>query len=132
MSAGLTVKEYLTALKENRLLGMKCRECGSVTAPPRLACRKCGSYESEVIELSGKGRVATFTSVHVATESRRGHTPYCVVLVELEEGPWIMGNLVGADPSCLTLDLIGRPVKIEMPSSPETKDGIAPQFKVID
>jgi hypothetical protein len=33
-----------------------------------------------------------------------------VTLVELEEGPWIMGNLVGVDAEKTTGDIIGKKV----------------------
>jgi uncharacterized protein len=131
----LSVKEYLAALEDNRLLGLKCRKCGFVTAPPRLACRKCGDYASEVVELSGRGKIATFTCVHVPTESRRGKTPYLVVLVELEEGPWIMGNLAGIDPSTATFDLMDRKVNMVKtpPCAGEKKEEVpAPQFQLVE
>jgi uncharacterized OB-fold protein len=135
MKPGLRVKEYLAALEDNRLLGLKCKQCDFVTAPPRLACRKCGGYDSEVVELCGRGKIATFTSVHVPTESRRGKTPYLVVLVELEEGPWIMGNLEGVDPSSASFDLMDKKVAmIKRPQSAagKTGDGPVPQFELVD
>jgi len=110
MESKITVKEYLAALKENRLLGLKCQQCGFVTTPPRAACRKCAGFESKVVELSGKGRITTFTSVYIAPQDRQGKTPYLVVMVELDEGPWIMGNLSGIAPNQATIDLIGKRV----------------------
>ena len=134
MESKITVKEYLAALRENRLLGIKCTECGFITAPPRLACRKCAGQDTEVVELSGKGQIATFTSIYIPVESRRGHTPYLVVMVALDEGPWIMGNLSGVDPATASLELIGQRVKIKMPPSGEdiSPDGIAPLFVLDD
>jgi uncharacterized OB-fold protein len=38
--------------------------------------------------------------------------PYVIALVELEEGAWIMGNLIDIDPSKATMDLIGKEVKV--------------------
>jgi uncharacterized OB-fold protein len=131
LEPALTVKEYLAALKENRLLGVKCRDCGFITAPSRLSCRQCGGQDTEAVELSGKGQIATFTSVYIPVESRRGRTPYLVVMVELAEGPWIMGNLEGVDPCTASLELIGRKVRLQMPpSSAESAggDGVAPVF----
>lgn len=130
----ITVKDYLAALRENRLLGLKCRECGFITAPPRLACRHCSGRNSEILELSGKGKIATFTSVYIPPESRRGKTPYTVVLVELDEGPWIMGNLSGVDPAQISLEIIGHSVIMNntlllQGESPED-DIIAPLFEL--
>jgi len=127
----LGVKEYRTALRENKLLGLKCQACGFVTTPPRLACRHCGEIGSDIIQLSGRGKIVTFTSVFIPPENRRGQQPYLVVAVELEEGPWIMGNLQGADPASSNLDLIGKTVFMNndlIPNDRKPPEDIAPMF----
>jgi uncharacterized protein len=135
MDSKISVKEYLTALTENRLLGLKCRECGFITAPPRLACRKCGSHETDNVELGGKGKIVTFTVVHLPPENRRGQPPYLVVMVELDEGPWIMGNLSGLDPAKATLELIGRRIHMQnqpLPEGQKPENGVSPLFVLED
>ena len=112
MEYKLTFKDYNEALKKNKLLGLKCKECGAITVPPKMACVKCASSDMEIIELKGKGKIQTFTTVNVAPEGREPEVPYIVVLVELDEGPWIMGNLTDIDPSNATMELIGRRVKM--------------------
>jgi uncharacterized OB-fold protein len=128
--SNLTVEEYLAALKENRLLGCKCKECGFITAPPRLACRQCSAMDSEIVQLSGRGQIATFTVVYIPTHHRHGKTPYLVALVEMNEGPWLMGNISGIDPSTATLDLIGQKVRMDnsLYAGQVPPDGIAPLF----
>ena len=131
MYSKISVKEYLTALNENRLLGLKCKDCGFVTTPPRLACRKCSSQNNEIVELSGKGKIATFTTIFLAPESRRGQTPYLVIMAQLDEGPWIMGDLIGVDPTTATLDLIDKRVvmkNIPLPAGQKPEDGVSPIF----
>jgi uncharacterized protein len=131
MELKFTVKEYLAALKENKLLGLKCKECGFITTPPRLSCRKCAGQDSDIVELSGRGKIVTFTSVYVATQSRHGKTPYIVVMVELDEGPWIMGNLSGTDPSTASMELVDRRVTMNntlITGDKEPVDGVAPLF----
>jgi len=66
----------------------------------------------DIVELSGKGKIETFTTVYVAAEGREDEAPYIIVLVELDEGPWIMGNLIDIDPSRVTMELIGQRVKM--------------------
>jgi uncharacterized OB-fold protein len=66
----------------------------------------------EVVELTGKGKVQTFTTCNVAPEGREDEVPYVILLVELDEGPWIMGNLAGIDPKETTVELIGKRVKM--------------------
>jgi uncharacterized protein len=129
MESKLSIQEYMKALKDNRLLGFKCHDCGFITAPPRLACRKCGSLNNEVVQLSGKGAIVTFTSIHVGVESRKGKTPYLVAMVQLDEGPWIMGNLEGIDPASATLELIDKRVVMKNPPVEKIPpQGIAPLF----
>lgn len=113
MEYKLTFKEYNEALKENKLLGLKCQQCGTVTVPPKMVCRKCASPNMEVVELTGKGKIQTYTTCNVAPEGREDEVPYVILLVELDEGPWVMGNLTGIDPTAATMELIGKRVKIE-------------------
>ena len=112
MEYKLTFKEYNEALKEDRLLGLKCKECGTITVPPKMVCRKCTSPDMEIVQLSGKGKIQTFTVNNVASEGREDEVPYTIVLVELDEGPWIMGNLTGIDPNKVTMEVIGKGVKM--------------------
>jgi uncharacterized OB-fold protein len=110
MEYKLKFKEYNEALKDNRLLGLKCRECGAITVPPKMVCYKCSSPDMEVVQLNGGGEVRTFTTVFVASEGREDEVPYVIVMVELDEGPWIMGNLEGIDPKAASMELIGKKV----------------------
>lgn len=112
MEYKLTFKDYNEALKKNKLLGLKCNECGAITVPPKMVCRKCASPDMNIVELSGNGKIETFTTVYVAAEGREGEVPYIIVLVELDEGPWIMGNLGDVNPSKVTMELIGQRVKM--------------------
>ena len=112
MEYKLTFKDFNEALKEKKLLGLKCKECGTVTVPPKMVCRKCASPDMEVVELKGKGKIQTFTTCNVAPEGREDEVPYVILLVELDEGPWIMGNLTDIDPPTLTVELIGKRVRM--------------------
>jgi len=112
MEHKLTFKEYNEALKKNRLLGLKCNNCGEVIVQPRLACRQCGSYEMNIMDLQGSGNIQSFTVINVPPEGREPGVPYIVVMVELSEGPWIMGNLSGIRTDDVTTDLIGKSVAL--------------------
>ncbi|MFC1931413.1 Zn-ribbon domain-containing OB-fold protein [Chloroflexota bacterium] len=113
MEYKLTFKDYNEALRENKLLGLKCKECSTVTVPPKMVCRQCASPDMEIIELKGSGKIQTFTTCNVAPEGRENEVPYIITLVELDEGAWIMGNLAGIDPTKATLEeLIGKRVKM--------------------
>jgi uncharacterized OB-fold protein len=112
MEQKLYFKDYNEALKQDKLLGLKCRNCGAITVPPKMACRQCSGTDMEVIELKTEGKIRTFTTVFVGAEGRESEVPYILVMVELEEGPWMMGNLEGIDPKAATMELIGKKVKM--------------------
>ena len=112
MEYTLTFDEYNKALKKHRLLGLKCTECAAIVTPPVLICPACGAGNLEITELKGRGVIQTFTVNFVAPLGRESEAPYTVVMVELDEGPWIMGNLVDVDPAVVNMDIIGRRVKM--------------------
>ena len=110
MEHKLIFKDYNEALQQNRLLGLKCKACGAITVPPKIVCRQCTGSDLDIIELKGNGKIRTFTTNNVAAEGREEEAPYTIVMVELEEGPWIMGNLDGTNPGDTSMELIGKPV----------------------
>ncbi len=128
----LTHREYFDALKEGRLLGLKCRQCGGYTVPPKACCDGCGGTDTEVAGLSGKGEIKTFTVVRVAPEGLQA--PYIVAMAELEEGPWLMGNLLDVDPDRAGMDLIGKKVSVGhrvVQMNYTAGEGVTPVFKII-
>ena len=134
MEHKLIFKDYSEALKENKLLGLKCKECGTITVPPMMVCRQCASPDMEIIGLKGRGKIQTFATVNVAPEGREDEVPYIIVLVELDEGPWLMGNLTGVDPNEATMELIGKKVKMGHKVFPGDKysagEGVSPLFSL--
>ncbi len=135
MKYKLTFKAYNAALKENKLLGLKCTSCGAITAPPKMVCRQCTGSELEIIQLKGTGKIQTFTTVYVVPEGREEECPYIVVMVELDEGPWILGNLDGVEPTQAGMELIGKRVNMGFKVFPGDKysagDSARPLFSLI-
>jgi uncharacterized OB-fold protein len=128
-------KDYSKALKKDKLLGLKCNDCGTVTCPPMMVCQNCASINQEILELKGDGKVVTFTTSYIKSEGRENEMPITIVLVELDEGPWIMGNLFDIDPRTISMDLIGKRVKLGHKVYPGDKysagDAARPVFSFI-
>ncbi len=112
MEYKIDFRTYSNALKKNQLLGLKCNSCGIITCPPKMVCQACVSDDQEIVELSGKGEIKTFTTTFVAPEGREAEVPYTIVIVALDEGPWISGNLNEMDPARIDMDIIGRKVTL--------------------
>ena len=100
---------YWSAAAEGRLLVQECAECGHRQFYPRALCTQCGG-EPGWLECSGRGSVHTFTIVRqFGMRPFRDELPYVVAMVELEEGPKMMGNVTGCDPDSVQ---IGLPVEV--------------------
>ena len=134
MKYPLTYKQFYAGLKEGKLLGLKCRSCGAFTAPPKICCDHCGGTDLEVVELSGRGEIKTFTVIRVAPEGFAA--PYIVAMAELEEGPWLLGNLEGVDADRASQELIGKKVKVGHKVVPPMRysagEGVAVTFFLAD
>ena len=85
--------DFFNALLDGKLIGQKCGDCGSYTCPPKATCDNCGSRNLEEVEMSGKGRIMTFTTTYVGPAGYSEEAPYTVAMVELDEGPWIVGRI---------------------------------------
>ena len=76
-----------------------CGGCGLVFFPPRQFCPGCWGEDLAWERMGGGGTVWTFTEVHVAfyDDTWAGDVPYVVAVVELDEGPRLLANIVEAD-----------------------------------
>lgn len=89
-------RPYWEACQRDELLLQICRNCQRHIFYPRLRCPFCGSPRIEHVAASGRGHVYSYSVVHAAPNSAyAAGGPYVVVLVELDEGPRMMANLVG-------------------------------------
>ncbi len=88
------VKTFLDDIERGKLIGNKCNNCGQIMLPPRKFCLKCGKSNLEEIELTGKGKIDVFTVIYVPPPFMKDKAPYIVAIVEMDEGPKIMGRLI--------------------------------------
>ncbi len=109
----VTVKEYVDSLKDGKLMGTKCKKCGNVTIPLKPICPKCGSFDVEEFETKGEGIIKSFTVIYVAPKKFEDKAPYAIAIVKLDEGPSIMGRLLGIDLNKADEIKIGTRVKFE-------------------
>jgi uncharacterized protein len=100
---------WFEGAKQHRLLIQRCDPCGALRHPPEPRCAACGSYEWHAQEASGRGTVYSFVVNHYPQVPAFDY-PLPVGLVALEEGTRLVADLVGCDPSAIT---IGMPVVVE-------------------
>jgi hypothetical protein len=81
-----TIEQFYKHILQGKLLGGKCKKCGKIHLPPRPLCDNCFSNEFEWIELPQKGKLLTYTVIHVAPPQFQGMAPYAVGIIKLENG----------------------------------------------
>jgi uncharacterized OB-fold protein len=87
---------FWEAAREHRLIVQSCTACGRLQFPPLPMCSGCTADGLEWRELSGRGRVITWTRTHQQYHpALAAQLPYTVLLVELAEQPGLLlyGNL---------------------------------------
>jgi uncharacterized protein len=90
-----TIEQFYKFLAQKKLMAGRCLKCGKVHLPPRLLCDNCYGQQFEWMQISGKGKLLTYTVIYVAPEQFQALTPYAVGIVELENGLKIPGMIPG-------------------------------------
>jgi uncharacterized protein len=83
------------------LIGNQCGSCEKIFFPPREACPECRRKSIGKLkdyQLKGKGKVITYTIIHVGPEDFEKQTPYPIAIIKLDEGPCITAQIVDCKP----------------------------------
>jgi uncharacterized OB-fold protein len=87
-----------TIPKRYRLQGCKCSKCGALFVTKRLICPECKGTDFEALELSGRGKVYTYSTIRVPLLPILKKEAYAVGIIELDEGVKAEGQIVNIDP----------------------------------
>lgn len=134
--AHVSVPMYWRSVPQRyRLLANKCRTCGLVMFPPKGVCASCGERAAfDEIELSGRGIVYSFATIAAGSappefaDQERASGPFPIAIVELAEGPQIMGQLTDVDSNDVR---IGMSVRAELRRIYEEEGVVRYGFKFV-
>jgi uncharacterized OB-fold protein len=116
---------YWSATLEGKLLVQRCTSCGHHQLYPRAHCLACRG-PVEWVEASGRGTIYSFTIIRQnLSRSFRHLVPYVVALVDLDEGPRLMTNIVGCDPKEVA---VGAGVRVRF--EPVSDEAALPLFEL--
>ncbi len=102
--------EFFAAAKRGQLMVQRCEGCGGMRFPSSEMCTKCFSSRAKWVPVSGRGEIFSFNIMHqVYHPAFAAEVPYAVVVVQLEEGPKMLSNLVGVKPHDIKC---GMPVEV--------------------
>jgi uncharacterized protein len=86
---------HWSALVAGRLMFQRCA-CGHSWLPPRAECPQCLQPAPTWVQARGAGSLVSWVVFHVAYHpSLQDELPYNVAIIELQEGPRLVSNVVG-------------------------------------
>ena len=88
---GVAIGKFFAGLKEGKLLGRKCNECGRIMIPPRMFCEWCFRETDEWVELKDTGTVNTFSISFVDKDVNRIEKPIVPAVIEIDGASKGMG-----------------------------------------
>jgi len=109
---------YEQFLNEEKLMGSRCKACGTQYVPPRSICVECYGSDMQWVEMKGKGRLAAFTCINIPppfmiAQGYNRKNPYYTGVVELEEGARVDARIEGVDTAKPEEIKVGMALKVK-------------------
>jgi len=86
-------EEFVTYLKQGKMMTTRCKKCQQMTFPPKMDCVLCGCSVVEWVEIKGPGRLNTFTKVMYGPAGFENEVPYTLAVVEFPSKIKIFGQI---------------------------------------
>jgi uncharacterized protein len=103
--APFTIEQFYKFMVQSKLMAGKCSKCGKIHLPPRPICDNCYNVEFTWTEISGEGKLLTYTIIHVAPPQFQALVPYTVGIVQLENGLKLPGMVSGVSQELLKIGM---------------------------
>ena len=126
-STGFLMEKFIKELANKKILAAECPRCGYTHVPPRSRCGKCNAKieEKNLITLSGKGTLVSYTTAHVKLDGNGNfqdlEKPEIIGAIKLEKADsTIFMPVEGIKPKDITEGL-----KVKVQWRDETKGELA-------
>ena len=107
---GLNLEFHHACLATGLLNLQRCPQCGQHRHPPRWYCPSCHSADYEFAPVSGRGELYSMAINHFTVDAGWAEdVPFVTAVVQLEEGPRVVGSLRGLGSDDVSL---GQPMQV--------------------
>ncbi|MFC1532993.1 Zn-ribbon domain-containing OB-fold protein [Thermodesulfobacteriota bacterium] len=76
------VNDFIDNMAKGKVSGTRCKECGLIFFPPRADCHQCLSSNMEWFDISGSGKLVTFSKLEYAPVGFENDLPYSIALLD--------------------------------------------------
>ncbi|RLF57292.1 MAG: DNA-binding protein [Thermoplasmata archaeon] len=76
------VNDFIDYLEQGKVMATRCKDCGMVFFPPRADCYRCLASNMEWVEVSGTGKLVTYSKLEYAPIGFGDDLPYAIALLD--------------------------------------------------
>ena len=87
--------KFFDGLKEEKILGTKCKKCGRVLVPARTFCPKCYEDMEEWVEVGQEGIIETWCLVNYKHYGQVKEPPYIMAQIKLDGAECSFNHFIG-------------------------------------
>jgi uncharacterized OB-fold protein len=97
---------FWEAAKRHELVMPRCKKCDQMFFYPRSECPRCWASDLDWIRVSGRGRLHSYSIVYQpANATFKDDAPHIYAVVQLDEGPRLVSNVVQCNPDEVRVDM---------------------------
>jgi uncharacterized OB-fold protein len=89
--------DFIDYLEKGQVMGTRCKDCGASFFPPRADCCHCLTSNMDWFEVSGTGKLVSFSNLGFAPVAFKGDLPYCIALLDYGDFK-VFGRIAGGVP----------------------------------
>jgi uncharacterized OB-fold protein len=86
--------DFIDYLEKGKVMGTRCKDCGMVFFPPRVDCHQCLAGNMEWSEITGTGKLVTYSKLEFAPIGFQEDVPYCIALLDYGDYK-VFGRIAG-------------------------------------
>ena len=91
------INDFVQYLENGQVMGTRCTDCGTAFFPPRADCHQCLSSNTEWFEITGVGKLVTYSKLEFAPIGFQEDVPYCIALLDYGDFK-VFGRIAGDVP----------------------------------
>ena len=76
------VNDFIDYLEKGKVMYTRCKDCGLVFFPPRADCYQCLTSNMEWLEVSGNGKLISYSKLEYAPIGFGDDLPYSIALLD--------------------------------------------------
>jgi hypothetical protein len=91
------VNDFINYLEDGKVMASRCTDCGTIFFPPRADCYRCLTSNMEWVEISGTGKLVTYSRLEYAPIGFGDDLPYAIALLDYGDYK-VFGRIAGSVP----------------------------------